>query len=689
MDNFKNSNDIKIHKINLLAIGYHLQFDLILSLTKEQYKDNNINFNKINNLEYIKNKLNENLLLSIKINSNDFLLNTILFINKTNNIKFNIKYIIPFIYKFPQKISFIENIITNILNNEGIFIIPLNLINKTAEINFIFNLIQNNKIIKYKKFQIENNYEYVKNNDLEINNNNINIKKEKNEINKQDYIKIKIIKNVLTKFDFILTCSENINNYIKIFIENKSFEKIIESLEYMKLCIIYDIPIMENFREKIFSVTDIYIFEKNELEKYFKKKEIKNIRDIKDKKNKNNNIKKEEINLIDCFNKQIKQIDHKNYKIEIVIDKLKKINIIQHDSSTQLAVENFEEPIILKDKLSIDNEENLEDIIIANNYNYLKSVYIGTFLGRLFNKKTFNTCLEASILCVKKVIKLIKNNNNQKNNNRNNYYSILVKKLNHPKSVLNLRYTKLEGQFILDGNNICEMNSKKEYNSIYDDNCISFFESKNNRKFLYKQGFINKKGRILMDPDKILKSGDLKNKKIYNLYQNEKINFNKIKLKNDISRKILAKLSRAKEAKIDKNNCNIQTFKELNKQKLEKEYFLPSLNKEKSNLIFGNKLYNKEIKKIKLNSNISKRYFKGFTFNKTIYKSNYSNENKKDKLKNIIFNFNNSCKILLNYRYNMKTDKDRLIKNIYNKSNPYLSEMFLPCTIIKKTKSIL
>lgn len=618
MDDNKNNKEINkniIRSKRLTAIGFDLKFDLIISLSKEQYNNICIDFNKINNLEYIKNKINENLLSSIRIYSDNFLFNTILFINRASKLKSNIKYIIPFIYKIPERLSFIENIIKSILYKERIFLIPLNLKNKEAEINFIFNLIQNNQIISTKKFLIENFCEYNGNKELEINNiKNIMIKKDKKEKNMQDYIKFQIIKNALNKCDFLLTSTEIINNYIKIFNDKKYFEKIIKYLECMKLCVVYDIPLEHSFMEfmeRIFSITDIYIFEKSELEKFLSKNNKNNRNVTKNCKNKN-----DDNNLVKRFIRGIEQIYYKNYKIEIVIDKLKKVNIIQHDSPSQIAVENFEEPIIYQDNLYLNNEE--DDIIISKNYNHLKSVYIGAFLSRLFYKRTFNTCLEASLKCLKKVMNLFKNNRIE---NKPNYYTTFIKKLNHSKSVQNLKYAKLESQFILDGNNICEMNSKKEYNSIYDDNCISFFESLNNRVFLYKQGFINKKGRILVDPDRILKSKDLKGKSNVNLYQKIIRNFNKIKTRNQASQKILSKLSMAKDVKFNKNNSDIQTFNEINKNKAEKEYFLPSLKSEKSELIFGNKLYINEIKKIKINSNINKRYFKGFSFNKTIYKS--------------------------------------------------------------------
>ena len=640
IDKYENNiiNNIKAHNKNIKAIGFDLQFDLILSLTNEQYESFNINFSEINNLEYIKEKFNENIFSFIKLSSNNFLFNIILFINRANIIKSNIKYIIPFVYNISKEISFINDIIYNILKNEGIFLIPLNLTKKIADIKFIFNLIENNKIISTKKYFIQNNCDYTENrdniDDNNINNNNNNkidnnsknkLKKNKkvnSNINKIDEAKIKSLINSLNKCDFVLTTSDNINHLIEIFKEHKSFDKIIKYFELKKLCIIYDIPLMKNFAEKIISVTDIYFFEQSDLNLFF------NTNNNKSNNNNNNNFiknKKEIFKLINYIIKQIEQKDNKTLKIEIIIDKLMEINIIQHDPGTQLLIENFKDSILVFGNKKFINNKN-EEIILDNNYNYLKSIYIGAFLSRLFYSKTYNTCLIVSIKCLLKAIKLFKNNLNYLKEDNNTYYTTLVKKnLNHSKSVQNLKYSKLESQFILDGKNICEMNSKNAYNSLYDDNCISFFESINNRNFLYKQGFLNKKGKILADPDRIIKIFDIKNKKRINCYQNEMNKFYNIKIKNDISQKLIGKLSLAKNVKIDKNNFTMQTFNILNKQFIKKENIIPSLKDNNNKVIFGNQLYNKEVKKIKVNSNINKRYFKGSTFNKTFYKSIYKN----------------------------------------------------------------
>ena len=123
----ENFND-KQETINITTIGFSLQFDLILSLTREQLTSYSINFDEINDLQNLRNIINENFISLINISSNNFLFNTILYINRTNKVKSNIKYIIPFVPAIYENISFMDDVIKNVLEKEGIIIAPLNLI---------------------------------------------------------------------------------------------------------------------------------------------------------------------------------------------------------------------------------------------------------------------------------------------------------------------------------------------------------------------------------------------------------------------------------------------------------------------------------------------------------------------------------------------------------------------------------
>ena len=615
-----------LNKLNITCIGFNFQLDLILSLTQEQFTSYNINFNNLQKLGDLENKITEKILPLITITTNDFLFNVILFINRANKIKSRIKYIIPFHSKIIKELSFCENILNDLLKREGIEIIPLKLMNKNMQLNFYVNLINNeNKIIETKKFAINTIYEYSgtlddNNNDIFCFKDNIKNKKSKKrkkesiKINKEDNKKIQILINVLNKCNYIISSASVINNMIKIFKDLQSFEMVIDHLKSKKLCIIYDEIIYFNYTEKIMSITDIYIFEKKLLKESFI---------VDDKNNKNKNVIYKFINY---FTNKIEQIENKTLKIEIIIDNLEEISIIQHDSTTKLVANQITTPLPLYH--SMKNNKNNREEFINNNFNYFNSVYIGAFLSRLLYKKTFNTCLNAAVLCTKKAIKMMKEKYEGKKNKVNDFFQVLIpKKINFSKSMEDYKNFNREEKFLLDGNNKCEMNKKNEYNSLYDSNCLSFFSSVYNRKTLYKNGVINKKGRILFNPSDIKKSNENKNKRSINYsYQNRIMNLLNLKEKNKICNRFLQRLSKTKMAKFDNISFNIESFNDLSIKKFRRNFLLPYIGEDKNKSVsiqlFGKYLYNNKAKNNDISgANLNKRYFIGKELKKIFYRN--------------------------------------------------------------------
>ena len=527
----------------IIGLGYNLQFDLELSLTYDQFKENKIDFYEIKNIEYLKGKLNKKLISSsIKISSNNFLFNSILFINRANKTKSNIKYIIPFKIKYSEKISFMEDIINEVLLNEGIAIIPLDLIENLPKINFIINLIEENKIKTIKNIDIFDYENYKKN--------------ENNSFCDEKGINILI--NSINKCNYLITCISDYNNYIHIFLDEENFvNKMQNHLKLFNACIIYDDKPINYHLKKIKDLGNIIIYPKN----------IKQYDDNKDN----------------------------NANLEIILDELKKIIIIQYNTLSKLELFKIDEAIIL---------DNYDDI---NEVGDLESVYIGAFLSMLLNKQTFNTCLTASLQCLKKVIKLLKFKKEEKYfSYNNNYFEISVKKsLSHSQSLKDFKNYMLEHQFVLDGNNKSEMNKVKEYNSLYDDHCSSYFEKIKNKNHLINQGFIDKNGQIIINPERKNKQNEYKTKKTVNFFQKNVKKLHEIRNKNNISQKIFEKLSSAKE--IDsKRDLNLDNFRKLNKYCYKDAFYLPPI-KEKNE----QKLYNYDKSKEIVLKNLNKRYFEG------------------------------------------------------------------------------
>ena len=466
----------------IISLGYELQFDFELSLTYEQFEKNNIDFYEIKTIENLKGKLNKNLISLIKISSQNFLFNSVLFINKTKKTKNNIKYIIPFKIKYSDKISFMEDIIKEILLNEGFTIMPLDLTENLPQINFTLNLIVNNKIIRQKVLDIFDYKNYYK--------------KESNSYD--DKRKVDILINSIKKCNCLITSISNFNSYIHIFLNEEGFLNNFENhLKLTNICMIYDESPIYYHLEKIRDLGDIIIY-------------IKNMKQY-DEINKNRDTK------------------NKNANLEIILDELKRIIIIQYDTFSKLVIFKLNEPIILD---SIYDINGIGDDLDSPYYlDYLESVYIGAFLSRLLNNKTFNSCLEVSVQCLEKKLKLLKFKKEHKDEYfpyDNNYYEISHKKnLTHSQSQEEFKNYMLEHQFVLDGNNKCEMSKIKEYNSLYDDNCSSYFEKMKNINFLIKQGFLDKNEQIIINPERINKQNQNKTKKIVDFFKKMKKNYMK------------------------------------------------------------------------------------------------------------------------------------------------------------------
>ena len=109
-------------------------------------------------------------------------------------------------------------------------------------------------------------------------------------------------------------------------------------------------------------------------------------------------------------------------------------------------------------------EEEIEEYknVFSSNYKKINSIFIGGFLSRLFNKKSFKTSFIAGNDSVKKVIDLIKYDIDFPNNNE--FFEVLVKRTSPIKSKKEIENLKKEINFILDCTNILT-SKKKEYNA--------------------------------------------------------------------------------------------------------------------------------------------------------------------------------------------------------------------------------
>ena len=504
--NQKNENTIK----NIISLGSSLNIELIISLEEKQYESIGINYKEISNLEDLKklyphpsplSSLKMQKLTSlIELHSNNFLFNSILFINQSSKKKYSIKYLIPFSPKFPKEFNFVYDIIKSITEINNIYIEDSNLLDIKPNIFFTLKLTDKDIIIEQKSFLITDENHY---NNKIINENKKNGNKEINEYNGDLFEGLNFEYNCdffYSTINELFNCKKNSENEINNFINKLS-------IKYPKarICINYDENYLignKNFINNILINTDIFIFEKKDVLNFYNNLFSSDNDNVDNKINKINNSST--INSKSIINFFIDKIKNKklNQKIKlgIFINNMKEIFLLQKDPKSQLIIFQLNQELNLIPNTNInEDDKNKYNEIIKTNYNALKSVYIGAFLNRLIKQESFEVCLKVALRCSIKYLDILKFGLDVPT--IQNYYVIKNSK-KHKKKInkLEIKNKILENKFILDCTNV---NNKRDfYNSLYDENCINFFNSRENRKYLLKQGFINKKGIILDDPEK-------------------------------------------------------------------------------------------------------------------------------------------------------------------------------------------
>jgi len=372
---------------------------------------------------------------------------------------------------------------------------------------------------------------------------------------------------------------------------------------------------------EVVSLTDIYVFDKNEAIAIFH---------LLAQLNSENESIGNEKNLEFLFIREIKRKKRPFPKIGLFMEGMKSCTIIQQQQNKNFVVFNsrYDFNLIAPNVSSVVFEDYHK--IFTNNYEYLKAVYLGGFLSRLFYKKSFNTCFTAGNESLKRIIDLLRFNMEPPLDF--NYYLIRIKKKDKGISEEEKINKKKEQNFVLDATNI--VNSQMhDYNPLYDNNLGSFFSSKLTKSHLQKLGFINRNGVIIDDPDN-KKITMFEKKNFEKIFEQEKNHLEKIK---DHKEKMRLQI---------KNLLNINTqmirtgsLKDLNK--LAKIYtFNPIANKKLPNIEF------------------KKTMMKMTKFDNNFYLKEIGKGNKPKSL----FNFNPSKKNLeSNLNYQMNNNNDILI----------------------------
>ena len=433
----------------------------------------------------------------IKLDSDNCLINSLLYINKAYKNKTFIEFIIPDKIEFNDKNIFLKNFLDEILTKNYLFIVENDKIkNNFSKVNFVIKIVDDiyDKIKLTKKFEIIGNsgisseksvYSSEDNEDFEklfLNQFNYNF-------NRIDYflIDLKQIRKILMK-------EENIHTFLL---------KIIKAFPKLKIILIIDESIIKEnssieeiiYIKKYLELCDIIFSFKNNINNFLRFYYSSIKREITDKNPSkiffwlnNNNFNLNNIDLIiKDYNKFRKNIP----RISIILDEFNLVHIYEQDIiNKNISFNKFYRLSITQDEIT----EEKNNYMISN-ADKLYHIFIGGFLSRFLYNKLYDICFEAGNLLLKKALKILSKNEMDIEHDlfnvkvKNNGYKIIEKMKND---------IKKENNFVLDCTNK-EKSKQKEYNILTDNNCLGFLTS----KYFFK----NNREPTLMDKvDKILKS---------------------------------------------------------------------------------------------------------------------------------------------------------------------------------------
>ena len=696
----------------LCSLGI-LDINLNLTLTQSQTEKYDFDIDNYNTVSDLKNLFypltsNDNEVDYFKhifISSDNDLINTLLYINRSFKSKTFIEFIMPNKLDFSSNTAFIHNMLIEVCNMNYLFIIENRILDTSSNIKLIINIIddETKESIQYKTFDL------FEMNDLEIRINN-----EEN----NDYIDNHIF-NLDYNFDKVDFFLIDLFLFKELFYKNKYdmeqfLYKVINNNKQIKIILVinkncftgYDFTsLIEKYKE-IIELSDIIFCDKSEMNYFFRtynnmksfgtelfnksnhQSKINNSNKSKTNTNSYNNgtnepikdllMKKIPFNLIDKNENRgldLMIFDNEKHRkniprITILSDNFHFITIYEQ-SGPHMEVETKE---IFYFKL---NEQKLDFFSKSGKKYYY--IFIGGFLSRLIHNKSFRVCFYAGQLLLEKIYKnIIK----KKNIFKIDDYNVLVpnEKRSVKKKILRMNEKIMEEQklkekgFVLDCTNLNECKIKV-YNPLLDNNCASYLLKKNIFDHLKNHGFINKNGIVLKDPDKYEKTKSNVSQKKNNIKPLffETTNFNNLKLpmiKNNNN--IICQT-----AKRTKDNL---ILKDIIKEK-EKKYYKTINNFYRLNnlKIKNNKNYNKNSNnnsknKIKLNLGLLNENNKIDEYFGKIAK-NINGKNKANR------NFKNKY-LLKNIKLNKIKDKINLTKNKklpkYNVYSKYLFQLYSP-----------
>lgn len=503
----------------LCSLGrLNININLVFRQTEAQKLKFDINsYNKIEDLKGI---FSFNYMDYITLTSDNYLINTLLYINRASKNKSFIEFIMPNQLEYDYSKKFIKTLIEDILAKNYFFIIENKITNSPSKIKFVIKIIDddNNEVISYKNFELfeKNEMEFELEDNNEEKTQNLFLSKINYNFNKTNYfiIDLKEIKKLLIDY-------KNIYNFLLNIVNNYSSLTII---------LIIDDNINEPNKDELFIIKqlielcDIIFSFKNNMNDFLKsfyslkKRDIWEIEPSKIYFLPKNN---ESLNELDLITKDFDKYRQNVPRISVIFDEFNLIYIYkQHFSKKSLSYEKIF-PLLMNE---INFTDNVKEFIYSNS-NKLYHIFIGGFLSRYIYNKPFDICLKAGKLLMKKTINIFISQKDYFTNQEKYNVEVNSKKINLIQRVKKI--ISKEKNFILDCTNEAK-SQKKEYNVLKDNNCLGFLT----KKYYSKQ---KKKMPTLMDKiNTLLRKPKNKCCSILQSNVNSPINNNNLDRKNNL-----------------------------------------------------------------------------------------------------------------------------------------------------------
>ena len=510
-------------KVKKLCSLGRLDININMVFNKAQAKQLNFNidsYNKVEDLKELfqnigdKNKYNHNSESSIDymdyitLTSDNYLINTLLYINRASKVKTFIEFIMPNQVEYDDNKKFLKTLIDNVLAKNYFFIVENSIMDCPSKIIFKIKIINdnNNEVIACKCFELfeknEMDIEPVEEYNIEKSMENIFIDKINYNFNKTNYfiIDLKEIKAILIDFqniyNFLLNIVENYPNILIIFIidDNINVQDNNDLFIIKKLIELCDVIFtfknnMNNFLKSFYSVKKRDIFEKSPSKIYFMTKNDDNL------------------NRLDLITKDFEKYRRDIPRLSIIFEEFNLIHIYKQDFLNKCV--SYEDIFpLLFDK----GDENKKNFIYSNS-NKLYHIFIGGFLSRFIYNKSFDICLKAGKLIMIKTIDIFISKKDFYTNQEKYNIEVKFKNMHLINKIKNI--ISKERHFILDCTNKVK-SEKKEYNILSDNNCLGYltkkYYSKDNKKLTLME-----KINILLKKNK--NKNNIKNKTSDNFYK--------------------------------------------------------------------------------------------------------------------------------------------------------------------------